>query len=51
MIGRDCINLTGREARKYLVVVNNLDHNFVLIDGTFDSLIMMDADFSFIKRF
>ncbi|MEK6841499.1 MAG: 50S ribosomal protein L14e [Nanoarchaeota archaeon] len=33
MIGRVCIKLTGREAGKYCVVVNNLDDNFVLIDG------------------
>lgn len=33
MIGRVCIKLTGREAGKYCVIVDNLDDNFVLIDG------------------
>ncbi|MEK6907497.1 MAG: 50S ribosomal protein L14e [Nanoarchaeota archaeon] len=33
MIGRICLKLTGREAGNYCVIVNNLDNNFVLIDG------------------
>ncbi len=33
MIGRVCVKLTGREAGKYCVIVNQLDDNFVLIDG------------------
>ncbi|AJF62559.1 MAG: 50S ribosomal protein L14e [archaeon GW2011_AR20] len=33
MIGKICVKLTGREAGKACVIVNNLDDNFVLIDG------------------
>ena len=33
MIGRICLKLTGRAAGNYCVIVNNLDNNFVLIDG------------------
>jgi len=33
MIGRICVKLTGREAGKYCVIINNLDDNFVIIDG------------------
>ena len=33
MIGRVCVKLSGREAGKTCVVVNQLDDNFVLIDG------------------
>lgn len=33
MIGRVCVKLTGREAGKYCVIINQLDDNFVLIDG------------------
>lgn len=33
MIGRLCTKLTGREAGKYCVIVNQFDDNFVLIDG------------------
>ena len=33
MIGRVAVKLTGREAGNYCVIVNNLDNNFVLIDG------------------
>jgi len=33
LIGRICIKLVGREAGKKAVIVNNLDKNFVLIDG------------------
>ena len=33
MIGRVCVKLLGREAGKSCVIVNQLDDNFVLIDG------------------
>ena len=33
MIGKVCVKLTGREAGKSCVIIDNLDDNFVLIDG------------------
>lgn len=33
MIGRIAVKLTGREAGKTCVIVNQVDNNFVLIDG------------------
>jgi len=33
MIGRLCVKLNGREAGKTCIIVNDLDDNFVLIDG------------------
>jgi len=32
-IGRICVKIAGRDAGKTCVVVDNLDKNFVLIDG------------------
>lgn len=32
-IGRVCMKIAGRDAGRYCVVVENLDQNFVLIDG------------------
>ena len=32
-VGRLCIKLAGRDAGKKAVVVENIDSNFVLIDG------------------
>ena len=33
MIGRICVKLNGREAGRTCAIVNQLDNNFVLIDG------------------
>lgn len=33
MIGRICVKLNGREAGRTCVIVNQLDDNFVIIDG------------------
>ena len=32
-IGRLCVKVAGRDAKKKCVIVDILDHNFVLIDG------------------
>ncbi len=32
-IGRLCVKIAGRDARKYCVVIENLDKNYVMVDG------------------
>ena len=32
-IGRVAVKIAGRDARKYCVVVDKLDNNYVLVDG------------------
>lgn len=32
-IGRVAVKIAGRDARKYCVVIDQLDHNYVLVDG------------------
>ena len=33
MIGRICVKLTGREAGRTCAIIDQIDNNFVLIDG------------------